>query len=116
MAKVNTVGDTVTHKENIETKRNSEQKRLLAYYKSEELVPVSVSPLYEPYLGKVMQVQINGITIAVPINGSTHKVPASFADVINERVMAVNNTIFKAKQMSDVRKNSEQYPGELKMF
>lgn len=94
----------------------STRKALLEKYKAQEKVERSVSPLYEPYLGKVLQISINGITIAFPINGSVHKVPQSFADEIDSRVMAIDATINKAKKMSAYQTNSESYPGELQMF
>ena len=92
------------------------RKSLLAYYKSEPLVAKELSPLYEPYLGKVLQVSINGITIAMPVNGTTHKVPKSFADEIDSRRMAVDATIQKSKKMSNFTQNAEHYAGELAMF
>ena len=87
------------------------RKSLVEEYKAEEQ-----SPLYQPYLGKVIQISINGITIAFPINGTSHKVPRSFADEIDSRVMAIDATINKAKKMADIPENHERYPGELQMF
>lgn len=95
---------------------DSVRKELVNYYKSEELVERSLSPLYEPYLGKVVQISINGVTIAFPVNGTTHKVPASFADEIDSRRMAVDATLLKSKRMSAFTENKENYPGELQMF
>ena len=92
------------------------RKSLVEEYKAEEQVTRSVSPLYQPYLGKVIQISINGITIAFPINGTSHKVPRSFADEIDSRVMAIDATINKAKKMADIPENHERYPGELQMF
>lgn len=92
------------------------RKNLVEEYRSEEKVTRSVSPLYQPYLGKVIQISINGITIAFPINGTSHKVPRSFADEIDSRVMAIDATINKAKKMADIPENHERYPGELQMF
>lgn len=92
------------------------RKSLVEEYRSEENVTRSVSPLYQPYLGKVIQISINGITIAFPINGTSHKVPRSFADEIDSRVMAIDATINKAKKMADIPENHERYPGELQMF
>lgn len=92
------------------------RRQLLAQYKAEEKVERSLSPLYEPYLGKVIQISINGITIAFPVNGTTHKVPQSFADEIDSRRMAVDATLLKAKKMAAVADNHESYPGELQMF
>lgn len=92
------------------------KRRLVETYKSEPKVKTSISPLYQPYLGKNIQISINGITIAMPVDGSVHEVPESFADEIASRIMAVDASIRKATQMSKVQENSEQYPGELKMF
>lgn len=92
------------------------RRELIAYYKGEEKVERSLSPLYEPYLGKVIQISINGITIAFPVNGTTHKVPQSFADEIDSRRMAVDATLLKAKKMAAISDNHESYPGELQMF
>ena len=92
------------------------RKSLVEEYRSEEKVTRSVSPLYQPYLGKVIQISINGITIAFPIDGTSHKVPRSFADEIDSRVMAIDATINKAKKMAAIPENHERYPGELQMF
>ena len=95
---------------------NDRTRTLLDYYMHEEKVERSLSPLYEPYLGKVIQISINGITIAFPVNGSTHKVPQSFADEIDSRRMAIDASLLKAKSMSNISANKESYPGELQMF
>lgn len=92
------------------------KKELLAYYKGEPLVERAVSPLYEPYLGKVLQISLNGITIAFPIDGSTHKIPQSFADELDSRRIAIDATIRKSKKMSAIQTNAESFPGELAMF
>lgn len=115
--KTTTTSEPEVKKELTILQRQKDEKRtLLAHYKNEKKVPCSVSPLYAPYFGKVMQVQINGITIAFPINGSTQEIPETFADEIKSRVMAIDNTIFKASKMSDIRNNAEVSPGALTMF
>lgn len=92
------------------------RKELLAVYKAEEKVERSLSPLYEPYLGKVIQISINGITIAFPVDGTTHRIPQSFADEVDSRRMAVDAIIKKSKKMAKISENSETFPGELQMF
>ena len=92
------------------------RKKLLLHYKDEEKVSRSVSPLYEPYFGKVMQISINGITIAFPIDGTTHQIPQTFADALDSRVMAIDAIIKKSKKMAKIPENYERNPGELKMF
>lgn len=97
-------------------KATQTRKELLEHYKAEPKVERSLSPLYEPYLGKVIQISINGITIAFPVNGTTHKVPQSFADEIDSRRMAIDATIQKSKRMSNTQSNVESTPGGIQMF
>lgn len=95
---------------------DKQRKALVETYKNEEKETVSISPLYKPYLGNVCTISVNGISVAVPVDGSRHKVPATFADEVTSRIMAVDATIRKAEKMSSVKANNESYPGELKMF
>ena len=44
-------------------KAEARRKTLLNVYKSENLVPMYLSPMYRPYVGNVMRVMINGISI-----------------------------------------------------
>ena len=92
------------------------RKDLLQIYKDQPKVRCQASPLYQPYLGKVLQMSINGISIAFPINGSVHEIPQAFADELASRIMAVDNTLNKAKHMSNFSENAEHYAGELQMF
>lgn len=102
-------------KVNLNAAERSRQS-LREVYQSEEKVDRSISPLYAGYFGKVMQISINGITIAFPIDGSIHKIPRTFADELDARVAAINATINKATKMSDIKSNAEAYPGALQMF
>ena len=92
------------------------RRSLLGKYKAEPKVKMSISPLYEPYLGKIVQISINGITIAFPVNGSVNEVPESFANEITSRIMAIDAKIQKGKKMSDAASNSETYAGQIQMF
>jgi hypothetical protein len=82
-------------------------------YRSEELVSMAVSPLYRPYFGNVMKVSINGISIYMPIDNTTHKIPKTFADEIHGRIMAIDAIMKKQDRMSDIANNLESTPGEL---
>ena len=64
----------------------AERKALARQFKKQDTVPVQVSPLYQPYFGKVMTVTINGASIAIPCNGKTYQVPATFAEEIKVRI------------------------------
>ena len=98
--------------------QQAEQRRrkLLEYYKNEERVPVYVSPMYRPYFGNVMQVMINGISISFKVDGTTQRVPKSFADVIEARRCAIDEILKKQERMANVQGNVEDSPGEIALF
>ena len=92
-------------------------KRALAQqFKNEPKKTVMVSPLYQPYFSKVMPVTINGICVCMPIDGTAHSVPESFADEILGRIAAIDSIIKKQRHMADIGDNCESTPGELKIF
>lgn len=93
-----------------------ERKALARYFKKQETVPVSISPLYQPYFGKVMTVTINGTSVAVPVNGKTYKVPATFAEEIKVRIHRQDELMTKKQRLSNVKENFEASPGELQLF
>ena len=73
-------------------------------------------PMYRPYFGNTMDVNINGIHIIFPVDGSTQTIPQTFADEIARRRMAIDNMLTKQNRMSDVASNVESAPGELSVF
>jgi hypothetical protein len=85
-------------------------------YANEPKVSIYLSPMYRPYFGRVMGVTIQGVKIWMPVDGSTHDVPQSFADEITRRRMSVDAQLTKQNRMSDIRGNFENAPGELKLF
>ncbi len=93
-----------------------ERKALARQFKKQETVPVQVSPLYQPYFGKVMTVTINGTSIAIPCNGKTYQVPATFAEEIKVRIYKQDQLLMKKRRMSRVTDNFEASPGELQLF
>jgi hypothetical protein len=102
------------HKEQIAAQ--TRKKEILKTYREEEKVAIHISPMYRPYFGNVMIMTINGITIGVPVDGTTHKVPKTFAEHINARVTKVDNILKKTDNMADIARNFESNPGELEMF
>lgn len=93
-----------------------EQVNLANRYRNEEKVTVSISPLYRPYFGNVMQVSINGISIYMPIDNTPHKIPKTFADEIYSRVNAVDAIMKKQDRMANISANVETTPGELTLM
>ena len=112
------VDPEITAAANAEFNRAEKQrKELVALYKAEEKVPVRIPPMYKPHFGSVMQVMINGISIAAKVDGTIQEVPQTFADEIAERMMKVDMIENKKTRMSDVTRNLDVgAPGSLQMF
>ncbi len=92
------------------------RKKLLKTYKEEPKVPVYLSPLYQPYFGKVMRVMINGISIFIKVDGTEHMIPKTFADEIHARRMRIDESLARQRRMSNVSANGEGAPGEIELF
>lgn len=97
-------------------KAEARRRTLLKTYKEEDLVPMYLSPMYRPYVGNVMRVMINGISIYFKVDGSTQMIPKTFADEITARRMAIDDILTKQNRMSEVSSNAEASPGELELF
>ena len=111
-----TEAQIIKESDNNVAKAEAGRRALGEKFRKEEKVPVSISPLYKPYFGKVRTVSINGISCAIPVDGKTYKVPKSFADEVNIRKFRQDELMEKAKNMSDVQNNFESSPGELALF
>lgn len=92
------------------------RRKLSKVYKNQELIGVSVPPLYKPYFGESMVVTINGFTVVVPCDGRTYQVAEVFATEIMSRLNKTNEIIEKGKSMANVSGNHEKSMGELKFF
>lgn len=92
------------------------RKKLIAIYQKQPKVPMYLSPMYRPYVGNVMQVMINGISIFFKVDGSTQMVPETFADEITGRRMKLDAMLVKQKKLANVNQNYETAPGALKLF
>lgn len=90
--------------------------KMAEQYKQEELVDISISPLYANEFSRNMPVILNGIRIDVPVDGRTYKVPYSFALEIRNRIAAADEKFQRLNRMSAVHENIERNPGELKLF
>lgn len=90
--------------------------KLTEHYKAEEKVPMYLSPMYRPYVGNVMRVMINGVSIFFKVDGSTQLIPKAFADEITSRRISLDATIMKQKKMENISGNFENAPGDLKLL
>lgn len=93
-----------------------ERKSFAKSLRDQDYVPIQVSPLYRPYFGRVMTVTINGASVAIPCDGKTYKVPATFAEEIKVRIYRQDKLFAKKQRLSDVTNNLESSPGELRIF
>lgn len=92
------------------------RKQFAKSLKEQEYVPVQISPLYQPYFGKVHTVTINGASVAVPVDGKTYMIPETFAEEVAIRIYNQDQLIQKKNRLSDVTNNVESSPGELHIF
>ena len=94
--------------------REKDRKGLIKKFMEEPKVQVSVSPLYQPYFGRVMMVSIQGISVHVPANGKTYAIPKSFAGDLLHSIALIDSKIKREQRMSDVSRNFEGHAGELR--
>lgn len=92
------------------------RKSLHKIYKNEEYIPVQLAPSYAKHFGKVMSIIINGILVSVRVDGSTQRIPRSFAEELHRRRMAIDAKERMEMRMADIEKNFESAPGELKVL
>ena len=92
-----------------------EQKRraLLEQYKKEDKVAVTVSPMYAPYLGRVVRCSVNSIMVEVPADGRSYKINKTHASHIISRIKKIDEMLARQSRAGEVYKNFENTPGEL---
>lgn len=109
-ATVDTVEANAARKYNeLERKRKS----LVNKYREEKKVPVTVSPFYAPYLGRVVRVSVNGIVVDIPADGQTYSIKKTHADHITNKIKRIDAMIARQKRAGDISNNFEHAPGEL---
>ncbi len=108
----------VKEKKVVENVQTVEVKRreLANVYRKEGKVPVSISPMYRPYVGNAMAISINGIAVYVPCNGHVYFLPKTFALEALARIRRIDDMLTKKERMTDIGNNYETSPGELKFF
>lgn len=92
------------------------RKQVAKQFKKQELVPVTIPPLYKPYFGRVMTITLQGTSVHIPCDGKTYRVPKSFAHEIMIRLDNQNELIEKKNRLGDVRNNFESSPGALELI
>ena len=100
--------------ENNQSVNALEKKRfsLVEKYKAEKKYKVKGAPAYQAHFGSVMSIVINGVLIAVPLDGRSYEIPESFAQVFNSRIRQIDNMALQQSALADVTNNVESMPGE----
>lgn len=91
----------------------AKRKGLVNTYRNEEKIPVTISPFYAPYLGRVVRVSVNGIVVDIPADGQTYKINKTHADHVVAKIKRIDAMIARQKRAGDVSNNFEHAPGEL---
>ncbi len=93
---------------------DAKRKKLVQHYMEEEKIPVSISPFYAPYLGKTAMFSIQGISVYVPANGNTYKIPKTHAALVFKAIKDIDKRQQRLNRMSDIKENVESSIGALK--
>lgn len=96
-------------------RKEQERKNLANFYLNESKIPVTVSPFYAPYLGKVVPVLVNGIRVDIPADGRTYQINETHAGEIIAKIRRIDNLIARQKRASNVSDNFESNIGELQI-
>ena len=91
----------------------AKRKSLVTHYRNEDKRPVTISPFYAPYLGRVVRVSVNGIIVDIPADGQTYKINKTHADHVIAKIKRIDAMIARQKRAGDVSNNFEHAPGEL---
>ena len=92
------------------------RRQLAKDFREMEKVYVKIPPLYKPYFGKVLPIAINGIEIAIPVDGKAYLVPKAYANRAKILMSNQDDLFERGKKMSDIQNNVESTPGELTIF
>lgn len=118
MAKKDEITNAVVEQEARRNEKSAElvRRQLAKDYREMEKIYVKIPPLYKPYFGKVLPISINGIEIAIPVDGKAYLVPKAYADRAQILMSNQDEMLERGKRMGDVQKNFETTPGELTLF
>ena len=92
------------------------RRQIAKDFRGMEKVYIKIPPLYKPYFGKVLPIAINGIEVAIPVDGRAYLVPKAYADRAQVLMSNQDELLERGKSMNDVQKHFENTPGELNIF
>lgn len=94
-------------------RRDGKRQAAAQEYAKEEMVSVSISPSYRPYLGRVAHISLNGVSVYIPVDGGYYKVNKSHAGLLLGTIRKYDDQITRGERMSDVQSNLDSSPGKL---
>jgi hypothetical protein len=94
--------------------KDNKRKELVRRYMAEEKVPVSISPFYAPHLGSVVNVSVQGISVFVPADGQTYRIPRTHAGWLFNSIAQIDLRQRKLARMSNIKENLEPSIGALR--
>ena len=95
--------------------KEAHRKALAKIYVNEKKVPVTISPFYAPYLGRVVPVLVNGIRVDIPADGRTYQINETHAGEIVAKIRKIDELMNRQKKAGDVSNNYERNIGELQI-
>lgn len=97
-------------------KLQSGKQKMADLYRKEKKYPVTGSPMYAPYFGRVMPLVLNGISVHVPLDGTPYMIPESFAMMFNTKIRSVDQDLIMRKRLTNIAGNFEAYAGEKELI
>lgn len=94
--------------------KETQRRTLVKTYLSEKKIPVTISPLYAPYLGRVVPVLVNGIRVDIPADGRTYQINSTHASEVIAKIRRIDDLLARQKKAGDITNNVERNIGELK--
>lgn len=83
---INTTASIRQHEEDATTAMKLSKSRAFAAFSKEPKVDVSVAVPYGNYCGGFVKVGVNGMTVEIPADGKSYKMPLTLAKAVKQRL------------------------------
>lgn len=105
------------HAKKLEMNANLIRRSIAKDFKEQEEEFVKIPPLYKKYFGRVLPIMIQGVEVAIPVDGKAYKVPKVFAARAKIIMNNQDELIQKCEQASKIHNNFDgEEPGSLTLF
>jgi hypothetical protein len=75
---------SVTESKVSDAQLQADIKRAAQIFKGEKMKSVSINKNYQKFIGTELPMRINGVLIVLPVDGTKHNVPETFANHIED--------------------------------